>query len=50
MLVDANMQDYMLEQFLFLCALLAASVAVFEGPAGKASERPHRISGAARLQ
>lgn len=50
MLVDANMQDYMLEQFLFLCALLAASVALVEGPADKTSGRPGRISAASCSQ
>jgi hypothetical protein len=30
MLVDANMQDYMLEQFIFLCAFLAAATAIPE--------------------
>ena len=50
MLVDANMQDYMLEQFLFLCALLAASVAVFERSAAKVREHPRKTCTAARSQ
>ena len=48
MLVDANMQDYMLEQFLFLCAFLAASAAIFEGSSDKAREHHRGTSAAAR--
>ena len=49
-LVDANMQDYMLEQFLFLCTFLAASATILEKPADKTRETPYKTGAAARPQ
>jgi hypothetical protein len=44
------MQDYMLEQFLFLCTFLAASATILEKPADKTRETPYKTGAAARPQ